>query len=122
MIKVRYGAREGQLLETADFLREAIRSETNPFYRFWFAELATAGEEKYRQFENEYGSGGFGNMFGSMFGNMFGQFTEDDDGECNCEHCQAKRAREEARSKQAERKRQAEKSRKEQDDRQESLF
>ena len=114
MLKVRYGAREGQLLETAEFLRQTIRSETNPFYRFWFAKLATAGEEKFQQFENEYGSGGLGRMFG--------QFTEDDEGECNCENCQAQRAREEARHEQAKRKRQTEESRKEQDDRQKSLF
>ena len=117
-IKVRYGVRNGQLLETAEFLKEALRRESNPFYRFWFAELASAAEEKYRQFKSEYGGGGFGNLFGSMFG----QFAKDDDDECDCEDCRAKRARESASGKQAKKKPQAETAEKKQDDGQATLF
>ena len=115
-IKIRFGVRNEQLLETSQFLREAIRGESDPFYRFWFAELASAAEEKYHQFEAENEFEGFG----EMFGRMFGQFSEDN-GECDCETCRAKRAHASARGKQAKTPEQEESKQKE-DDCQASLF
>ena len=86
-LKVYFGVRNEQILETSQFLRDGIGHQTNPFYRFWFAELASAAEEKVRKFEMNSGVGGFAEMFGSMFG----QLDEQDD-ECDCENCRASRA------------------------------
>jgi hypothetical protein len=55
-----------------------------------------------------------------MFGRMFGQFSEDN-GECDCETCRAKRAHASARGKQAKTPEQEESKQKE-DDCQASLF
>jgi hypothetical protein len=121
MNKVRYGVREAQLLETVENVKQAIRSETNPFYRFWFAELAEAAEEKVRQFEREFGGGDLGGMFGAMFGRV-DEDDEDDEGECDCPECQARRERESARNKAAESKQKFEEASQAQDDAQARLF
>ena len=116
-IQIQYGVRQGQLLETVEFLNEALRRESNPFYRFWFAELIAAAEEKYRKFEATNGDVDFGGIFGQMLD----QFA-DNENECDCEKCRAARESAEARERRAQEKSQAAESKKQQDSRQANLF
>ena len=87
-VRKRWVGRDAALLETADYLKQAARSEPDAFNRYWFTELAEEAIEKERESEN---SVGFSNIFGDMFGNMFGG-SEASGEPCDCPDCRAERA------------------------------
>ena len=94
-LKTHFGTSDRQFLESVEFLKQAIRRQSNPFYRFWFAELASLAEEKQAEARRN-GFRAFGSL-GGMFGRALERFAEDDlyeDGGCDCEKCQARRAKE----------------------------
>jgi len=98
-LKLKHHWSDGDFRDEGSLLREASKSERDPFYRSWFVELAEEFDEVMA--ENKKGPFGFeSSFFGAMFGGM-GQQNDDDDDEdtlyassdsdCDCPACRAAR-------------------------------
>ena len=71
-IRQRWIGRDAALVETANYLKQAARSEPNTFNRFWFAEIAEKAIERDHELNKD-------SQFSNMFANVFGGFEADDE-------------------------------------------
>lgn len=90
VLKLRYPRQAKNHLEIGSQLRQAAQSERDPFYRYWFAEMADAIEELVAQ------QSARNSIFN--FNPLDFMFDEDDDEDqlgfdpdCNCPNCRAAR-------------------------------
>jgi hypothetical protein len=107
-LKLRVHWRHEEYSDLGPRLREAAQTESDPYYRYWFAALAEQFDEMIAAESKR--SGFMGDFFGEMFGGGFGDDDDSDeveddalfdelgfDPECDCPKCTAARKAYEAR-------------------------